>query len=371
MSQHSSLKRPGSSSGRREQRISWGPENIHEFSKDLSPSSRNLINDPSQTSPSNARHLSSPSAPNLVTPIHHASHQAALDLSPVLEEEHRSDFSQDSPFDSQKSMNSLFPDTEPFSMPTLNWALPGPRRNLIKTPKKNTQTQKSLLECKENLEKKRQEYKNILPVLSEYEENIAQTNSFLADFIQKKTELLNKIYSNTENLKKSFKESCQVSQKFNLTPVLELPCSEHWKKLGQDGHYKHQTNIISNQMLSNLILTHKNRLLSLQIEEDFTDKYLNMIWQEYSSFLKSQHYTDEATMLRVISDLWYYFIKFCESFQELKLICEVKGVQFTQDSFIVVGECLSEPWKVTINFLNIHKDWDIFSLVQEYFQLNY
>lgn len=371
MSQHSSLKRPGSSSGKREQRISWGPENIHEFSKDLSPSSRNLINDPYQASPSNAKHLTSPSAPNPVTPIHYNLHQTGLELSPVLEEEHRSDFSQDSPFDSQKSMNSLFPETEPFNMPSLNWSLPSSNRNLIKTPKKNSQTQKILLECRENLEKKRQEHKNMSAILSEYQENINKTNSFLSDFIQKKAELLNKIYSNTENSQKSFQESCQVFQKFNLTPILELPPLEHWKKLSQDGNYMHKANIISNQMLSNLIITHKNSLLSLEVQEDFNEKYLNMIWQEYNSFIKSQQYPDMQTMLRTISDLWHHFIKFCESFQELKLISVIQGVQFTQDSCIVVGECLNEPWKVTINFFNIHKDWDIFSLVQEYFQLNY
>lgn len=364
MSQHGLLKRPGSISGKKEQRISWGPENVHEFSRDLSPSSRNFPIDSYQQSPTNPSHLSSPAAPTPVTPIHYALVHSIAGLSPVSEEEHRSDFSQESLVDSQISINSIFPETEPFNIPSLNWVLPGSRMNGNRTPKKyNSQSQKMLMECKENLEKKKQEFKNLQNFIDEHEKKSKEMNNYLNEFNYRKREFLGKLDNFFENSENEFMLELQKNDFKSDLPS----CT--WKKIGFNGRYKFSTELPSDNRLPSLILVLKKNKCELQSLIGFGDKHLDSIWQEFTNFIQIQEFLDIETMLQTVSSHWHYFNKFCQSFNQLKAITDIKGLQFSEDSCTVIGECLNFPWKVTINFDSIEKNWDIFSSAQEYFQL--
>jgi len=369
MSQQGLLKRPGSASGKKGQRISWGPENIHEFSRDLSPTSRNFPLDSYQQSPTTHPHLSSPAAPTPITPIHYTVAHSTLGLSPVSEEDHRSDFSQESLVDSQISINSIFPETEPFSMPNLNWVLPGGRIPGNRTPKKyNSQSQKMLMECKENLGKKKQELRSVQNAIDEYEKKTKEMNMFLSEFNYKKGEFLGKLDQNVEFSRHEFMEELRDSEYLISEPLVgnSLQC---WKKIGNEGRYKHSYNSPSPNHLPSLILIQKKNKCELQSLISFQDKHLDSICQELINLIQSQDFPDTETMLQTVSNHWSFFIKFSESFNELKSITDIKGLQFSKDSCTVIGECLNLPWKATIHLNSLEKNWDIFSLAQEYFTL--
>jgi hypothetical protein len=359
MSNHSLLKRPGSSSSNRDRRVSWGEPDVVEFSKNETPSK---MFSSEETENQMMPESLSPAAVLPATPIHHQPSFAAF-LSPVSEEDHGSNTSISSPFNSQTSMGVIFPELEPYVLPNLSWKLPFRARNLNKTPKKNFQKLKNLENLRSLLESKKVEitetlekvdkFKNLNHDIQKKVKNSAKiVNDWLSQENQKKAENEKKFKENQENLRKSLN-----FPNFDKNRWIFLQSSE--QQILKFRTFPHE-----NKILSHLVLLYFHDSISLELIQPFHSKSSQNIWPDFKKFMECQSFGSFNEMLKEFSFLWFYFVKFLESLEKLESLSFVSDVQSTEDFFLLTGDVLGLKWQLAVNFHNISNEWDVLSRLE-------
>ena len=363
MSNHSLLKKRGSSISNSERRVSWGSDNVLEFFKNETPSKISSASaEASQLEPQPYSPIS-----NLpLTPIHHHK-EPVVNLSTVSEEEDNNlNTSQTSPFNSQTSLSTIFPELEPCILESLNWKLPTRQRNVNKTPKKNLKTQRRIEELRNVLGDKTTEWQDLADQVESFKELAVKTKAELAESAYLKKQWVEQY--NQEKVEADGRFALMIRDfgdfgGFGGFGNRGAEEGDRWEVIKDSNVkvFRFRGMIDEVAELSNLVLLVSHSSVEFELVDEFKDKDVMRVWAGFRDFMEVQTFGSQNEMLREFGVLWTYFCRFGQSFGRLKRVVLVCDLHCTTEFCIISVDLLGHQSRINVNFHNIIKEWDVLS----------
>jgi hypothetical protein len=312
--------------------VSWGNDNVLEFFKNETPSKISSASaEASQLEPVPY----SPTANLPLTPIHYHKESVAS-LSVVSEEEDNNiNTSQNSPFNSQTSLSTIFPEQEPCILESLNWKLPSRQRNLNKTPKKNLKVQRKIEELKNSLIDKVNELQDLTQEIEKFKRLAIKTKAEQGDFNNLKQQWIEQYNQEKFKAEAGFNEAVKEfgDKGFDEFDGWEVVKDSNVKV------FRFRAHLYDVEGLSNLVLMVSSNSVEFGLVNEFRDQDVMRVWTAFKGFMEAQSFGSRDEMLREFRVLWTYFCRFGQSLGKLKRIAGVCEVNCTSEYCVRVLGC--------------------------------
>lgn len=359
------LKSRESSTSPKEKRVSWGKKSILEFPDGQGPLSQSIndVDNPEEEAFLSTPYPTTEHTRNFEYPYQGPHSVVSRFLTPVFEEEEISQPSQRSSFDSQMSMNYLFPETEVPCLKPLEWSFPMPK-TIKKTPKKNSDHERLLRETEEkNLHSENEcemikaQVEKYININNQNKENIKNHNKELAMY--RKFEI---IYE--KNVEYCFKRAVTNANNVNDKHLIQLAKTDHWTKpllVDDNGGkvYRHKSTMVDDSLYSCLALKITADKTFLTLTTELPWRNVAEIWGKLRIFIENCAVGSEERVLEKACAMWCSFVKFTQSYQKLGLCSDDITVEVKDYIAILKGSVLNKMWEVEIPFANIENSWDV------------
>ncbi|OMJ75355.1 hypothetical protein SteCoe_25511 [Stentor coeruleus] len=363
---NSILKSRESSASPHDKRVSWGNKSTIEFPDGEGPLSQ-TINDIENPEEEEV-YISTPypateNSRGFEYPYQGPQSVVSRFLTPVFEENESSQPSQRSSFDSQMSMNYLFPETEIPCLKPLEWSFPIPK-TIKKTPKKNSDHERLLRETNEKNLQSEDECEIIKTQVRNYM-NINNKNKENINNYYKKSVLYRKFDANYENdIEKNFKYAVTYANNINDKHLNNLGGKDHWTEpLNVDNYggkvFRHKTTMVDDSLYSCLALKITTDKTFLNLTTELPWRNVGEIWEKLRIFIENCAVGSEERILEKVCLMWCSFVKFTQSYQKLNLSSDNITVEVKDYIAIIRGYVLKTMWEVEIPFANIEDNWDV------------